>query len=126
MDYSERKKVKRWNDTKLQAAAMRQRAASATLTVARAAAPAAKPGPWLDLTPGARFTAAVRRSAACIRCASLSAARSAVSVTYAVRSMSVVGACAAEDVRHTQATSLYEHLLCFCLLKHTVPQLLSP
>ena len=75
MDYSERKKVKKWNDTKLQAAAMRRRAASATLTVASVAALAAKPGPWLDLTPGARFTAVVRCSAACIGCVLFSSQR---------------------------------------------------
>ena len=89
MDYSERKKVKKWNDTKLQAAAMRQRAASATLTVASAAAPAAKPGPWLDLTPGARFTAVVRCSSACVGCGLASAAKDGVPVTCSVHSMSI-------------------------------------
>ena len=89
MDYSERKKVKKWNDTKLQAAAMRRRAASATLTVASVATPAAKPGPWLDLTPGARFTAVVRCSAACVGCAFPSAAKNAVPVTCFVHSMSI-------------------------------------
>ena len=87
MDYSERKKAKRWNNTKLQAAAMRQRAASATLTVASAAALAAKPGPWLDLTPGARFAAVVRCSAACVGCGFPSAAKDAVPVTCFVHLM---------------------------------------
>ena len=125
VDYSERKKAKRWNDTKIRAAEMRQRAASATLSTVAATAPAAKPGPWLDLTPGARFTAAVRCSAVCVGCASHSAAESAVPEACFVHYMSILGSCAAEAVRHRQATSVPEHLLCSSLLHHTIPQLLA-
>ena len=54
VDYNEAKN--RGNATKQQAAALRQRAATAMLNLGPPPAPAAKAGPWLDLTPGARFS----------------------------------------------------------------------
>lgn len=59
VDYSEQRSHRR-NGSKSQAAALRRRAAAATLGVAPARAPVAKTGPWLDLTPGARFTPEVQ------------------------------------------------------------------
>ena len=58
VDYNEKKS--RGSATKLQAAALRQRAAAAVLNLGSAPPPAAIPGPWLDLTPGARFSPTVR------------------------------------------------------------------
>ena len=57
VDYNEMKN--RGNATKQQAAALRQRAATAMLNLGVPPAPAAKSGPWLDLTPGARFSPTV-------------------------------------------------------------------
>ena len=54
VDYNEMRN--RGNATKQQAAELRQRAATAMLNLGPPPAPAAKAGPWLDLTPGARFS----------------------------------------------------------------------
>ena len=63
VDYKETKHKR--SSTKLQAAALRQRAATAVLNLGSAPPAPAKAGPWLHLTPGTRFTPTVRRRLFC-------------------------------------------------------------
>ena len=63
VDYNETKH--KGSSIRLQAAALRQRAATAVLNLASAPPTPAKAGPWLDLTPGARFTPTVRHRLSC-------------------------------------------------------------
>ena len=69
VDYKETKHKR--SSTKLQAAALRQRAATAVLNLGSAPPAPAKAGPWLHLTPGARFTPTVRRRLSCREIGSL-------------------------------------------------------